>query len=268
MKTAAGSRSPEFAEERRAHILEMVNARGRVTVTELAEELNVTQPTIRKDISSLDEQHKLRRTHGGALAARPLYETQIDTRRSANADGKARISQACLALIKENDSIFLDSGTTTLGIAEALAAEAEGGRFGRSLNVLTNSVPVARALANIGTIHHTLLGGQLRPIADSLVGPVALQAARQFTVNLAFIGVTGIAGDQFSVADLGEADLKRSLLGQAHRVVVPMDVSKMGLTDFVTLCRLDEISTLVTDEDNDYLATLCKGKGVELIVAP
>lgn len=267
MKTA-GSRAPEFAEERRAHILEMVNARGRVTVTELAQELNVTQPTIRKDISTLDEQHKLRRTHGGALATKPLYETQIDTRRYANADGKARISQICLTMIKENDSIFLDSGTTTLGIAEALATEAEGGRFGRSLNVLTNSVPVARILANVGTIHHTLLGGQLRPIADSLVGPVALQGAQQFTVNLAFIGVTGIAGNQFSVADLGEADLKRTMMGQAHRVVVPMDGSKVGLTDFVTLCRLDEISTLVTDTNNEYLEAICKAKGVELVVAP
>ena len=263
----------EFAEERRAHILEIVNARGRVMVTELADQLRVTQPTIRKDISTLDQQRKLRRTHGGALAVKPSHEIQIDSRRSANAEGKRRIAQACLSLINENDSIFIDSGTTGLAIAEALveatdAATTARPRFGPSLNVLTNSVPVARALANVGTIHHALLGGQYRPIAASLVGPLALQAAKQFTVNLAFIGVTGISGDQFNVADLAEADLKRAMIERAHRVVVPMDSTKTGLTDFVTLCGLNDVSALITDAEDHYLDGLCTSRGVELIVAP
>lgn len=263
----------EFAEERRAHILEIVNARGRVMVTELADQLRVTQPTIRKDISTLDQQRKLRRTHGGALAVKPSHEIQIDSRRSANTEGKRRIAQACLSLINENDSIFIDSGTTGLAIAEALveatdAATTARPRFGPSLNVLTNSVPVARALANVGTIHHALLGGQYRPIAASLVGPLALQAAKQFTVNLAFIGVTGISGDQFNVADLAEADLKRAMIERAHRVVVPMDSTKTGLTDFVTLCGLNDVSALITDAEDHYLDGLCTSRGVELIVAP
>lgn len=258
----------EFAEERRAHIMEIVNARGRVLVTELADQLRVTQPTIRKDISTLDQQGKLRRTHGGALAAKLSHEIQIGSRRSANAEGKRRIAQACLSLITENASIFIDSGTTGLAIAEALVEATDAGpRFGASLNVLTNSVPVARALANVGTIHHALLGGQYRPIADSLVGPLALQAAKQFTVNLAFIGVTGISGDQFNVADLAEAELKRAMIERAHRVVVPMDSTKTGLTDFVTLCDLSDVSALVTDAEDDYLSGVCKSRGVDLIVA-
>lgn len=265
------AQAPEFAEERRARILDIVNARGRVKVTELAEQLRVTQPTIRKDIAVLDQERKLRRTHGGALAAgKPAYEIQVETRRSANAEGKQRIAQACMALLGHNDSIFLDAGTTALAIAEEIATEAATGspRFGRHLNVLTNSVPVARVLADLGGVHCTVVGGQYRPIADSYVGPLALQSARQFTVNLAFIGVTGISGELFSVADLGEADLKRAIIAQAHRVVVPMDHTKMGLTDFVGVCRLSDVHTVVSDERDDHFAQLCRTHDVDLVIAP
>lgn len=261
---------PEFAEERRARIVDIVNTRGRVKVTELAEQLHVTQPTIRKDIAALDQERKLRRTHGGALAAgQPAYEIQVETRRSSNAEAKKAIARACMSLLGHNDSIFLDAGTTALAIAEEIAAEAATAapRFGRNLNVLTNSVPVARALADLGPVHCTVVGGQYRPIADSYVGPLALQSARQFTVNLAFIGVTGISGEQFSVADLGEADLKRAVIAQAHRVVVPMDHSKFGLTDFVSVCRLSDVHTVVSDEHDDHLAQLCHARDVELVVA-
>ncbi|WP_382309370.1 DeoR/GlpR family DNA-binding transcription regulator [Herbiconiux sp. UC225_62] len=273
MTTSAENRAPEFAEERRENILELVNARGRVTVAELSDLLNVTRPTIRKDISTLDQQRKLRRTHGGALAATPSNEMELVNRISSNAEAKRRIAQACLGLIGENDSIFLDSGTTSLAIAEALVAATDTGaggrpRFGRSLNVLTNSVPVARTLANVGTIPHTLLGGHYRPIADSVVGPLTLQAARQFTVNLAFIGSTGISGDQFSTADLAEAEVKRTMVSQARKVIIPMDSSKIGLTDFVTTFSLDDVNIVVTEAPDAYLIAACAAKDVELVIAP
>lgn len=266
---SAMAQPPEFAEERRARILEIVNSRGRVKVTDLAELLRVAQPTIRKDIAALDQEQRLRRTHGGALALpKPSYEIQVETRRSANAEGKRAIADACLGLLGENDSIFLDAGTTALAIAEAVAREstAASPRIGRNLNVLTNSIAVARALSGVGTVHCTLVGGQYRALADSLTGPLALQSIKQFTVNLAFVGVTGISGDQFSVADLGEADLKRAVIAQARRVVVPMDSSKVGLTDFVALCTLGEVDTVVTDRPDDDLARACAARDVELVV--
>lgn len=261
----------EFAEERRAHIVDMVNLRGRVKVIDLAEELNVTAPTIRKDIAALDQQRKLRRTHGGALATTPSIEVTIDDRRSSHAAEKQRIAAACLALISPGDSVFLDAGTTTLAIAEHLLAAASGSADQRErvrgLNILTNSIPVAQALAEVGSIHHTLLGGQYRPIADSLAGPVALQTIEQFTVNAAFIGVTGVADGRFSVADLAEADLKRKIIKQARRIIVPMDASKIGLTDFVTVCELKDVDVLVTDAKEDALAAQCASAGVALVHA-
>jgi DeoR/GlpR family transcriptional regulator of sugar metabolism len=260
---------PEFAEERRAHIVELVNSRGRVKVSDLADQLQVTQPTIRKDIAVLDSERKLRRTHGGALATvSPAYEIEVEARRFDHAEQKQAIAGACLQLIGRNDSIYLDAGTTSLAIAEAIAAEvgAAAGRFGANLNVLTNSIPVARTLGARGSVHCTVVGGQYRPIADSFVGPLAIQAIQQFTVNLAFLGVTGISGDQFSVADLGEADVKRAVLGQARRSVVPMDHSKLGLTDFVGVCKLGDVDSVIMDRTEPYFAELCSSNDVELIV--
>jgi DeoR/GlpR family transcriptional regulator of sugar metabolism len=264
------SPNPEFAEERRARILELVNTRGRAKVTELAEQLHVTQPTIRKDIAALEGERKLKRTHGGALATRsPAYEVEVEARRFANATQKEAIARACLPLVGQNDSIFLDAGTTSLAIAEAIASEAgtHASRFGASLNVLTNSVSVARTLSAHGYIHCTVVGGQFRPIADSFVGPLALQAIQQFTVNVAFLGVTGISGDQFTVADLGEADVKRAIIQQARRTVVPMDHSKLGLADFVGVCRLADVDTVVMDSSEPYFSELCALNDVALVLA-
>ncbi len=261
---------PEFAEERRARIVELVNSRGRVKVSDLAEQLQVTQPTIRKDIAVLDGEHKLKRTHGGALATRsPAYEVEVETRRFSHVEQKQEIARACLQLVGRNDSIYLDAGTTSLAIAESIADEAgsPGARFGANLNVLTNSIPVARTLSSRGSVHCTVVGGQYRPIADSFVGPLALQAIQQFTVNIAFLGVTGISGDQFSVADLGEADVKRAVIQHARRAVVPMDHSKLGLSDFVGVCRLGEVDSVIMDRAEPYFAELCSANDVELIVA-
>ncbi|MGE0218000.1 DeoR/GlpR family DNA-binding transcription regulator [Mycolicibacterium sp.] len=261
---------PEFAEERRARIVQLVNSRGSVKVSELATQLQVTQPTIRKDIVALESERKLKRTHGGALAiSSPAYEVEVEARRSANVAEKEAIARACLPLLGQNDSIFLDAGTTCLAIAEAIAHEANapGARFGANLNVLTNSVPIARTLSSRGSIHCTVVGGQYRPIADSFVGPLALQAIQQFTVNVAFLGVTGTSGDQFSVADLGEADVKRAILRQARRSIVPMDHSKLGLTDFVGVFKLADVDTVVMDRSETYFAELCDANDVTLILA-
>ena len=188
---------PVFAAERRGKILEVVEARGRVRVRELAEMIGVTEPTIRKDIIDLHSQHKLRRTHGGAIALRPAYEPDIPTRESVNTEAKLAIARACLAEIRDGDAVFLDSGTTVNAISDLLAGTAIAGSLSdeapvpRNVNVLTNSLEVARRLAAVGHIRHTVLGGQYRPVGACFVGPLAVSTLQQFTLNVAFIGVTG-----------------------------------------------------------------------------
>ena len=118
----------------------------------------------------------------------------------------------------DGDAIYLDSGTTTLRIAELLTA--------RNVNALTNGIAVAAALAEKPTVRHTLLGGVLRPSAGAVAGALAVENLARFTVSTAFIGATGLTEDGITVADNNEAQLKAAVLGRARRVVVPVDASK------------------------------------------
>lgn len=272
--SAPGQRPPRlFADERRRRILELVNAHGRVRVSELAQLVGVTEPTVRKDITDLDGQRLLRRTHGGALAMRPAYEADVSARAGTNVAGKRAIARACLAEVKDGDAIFLDSGTTMIAVAEAFSPDsALLGESGPvpvpvNVNILTNAVEVARAVAGLPGVRHNVLGGQYRVFGGCFVGPLTVEALQRFTLNVAFIGVTGLSELGFTVADVNEAQVKISAMERARRVVVPMDHTKMGAADFVKICDLDRAETVVTDEPNEHLAQMCRDHGVRLVIA-
>ena len=262
-------RKPIFAEERKQWILSVVSERGRVKVADLASLAGVTDTTIRKDLSELDHARLLRRTHGGAMAIRPAYEPHVDTRVAQNAAEKSRIARACLLEIKDGDAVYIDSGTTTGAIATLLGS----GRteFEQSVphnvNVLTNALEVARVLENVPTVWHTVLGGQYRSMGGCFVGPLAVASMHEFTLNTAFIGVSGITESGVTVSNASEAQLKSSVMDQARRVILPVVHTKLGATDFAKICDLDRIDMIIADESNDYLRELCARNGIELVVA-
>lgn len=229
---------------------------GRVRIAELVTLLRVSEPTIRKDLSVLEQQRLLRRTHGGAIAVRPQFEPSIDDRSTKHSQAKALIARACVEEVSRGDAIFLDSGTTTQKIADLLDQ--------LHVNVLTNALDVAAAVADKPTIRHTLLGGQVRPMGGSLVGPIALDTLSRFTVNIAFIGATGLTEDGISVADTAEAQVKQAVIDRARRVIVPLDSSKFGITDFVTVCSLERIDLVITDAASNEIQEICKSHRVEL----
>ena len=261
---------PAFGEERRQQILERVQAEGRVRVRDLAESIGVTEATIRKDIADLDRTRMLRRTHGGAIAIRPSYEPDISERIERNSQAKRIIARACLKEIADGDAIYVDSGTTTAAIARLLAdpgAALEGVRLPRNINVLTNAMDVASQLAPAASVRHTVIGGSFRPLGGCFVGPLAISSLEQFTFNTAFIGVSGIDASGATVADLAEAQVKNTAINQARRVIVPMDHTKIGVTDFVRLCDLDRINMIITDEDSAHLRRLCESRRITLKIA-
>lgn len=263
-----------FPGERRRRILEIVNDRGSIRVTELAEMVGVTEPTVRKDISDLDAQRLLRRTHGGALAARPAYEANVLARAGTNVQGKEAIARACVAEIQDGDAIFIDSGTTMIALAEALAPDlgafddSSSTRGPVNVNVLTNALEVARVLAPAPRVRHSVLGGQYRLAGGCFVGPLTIDGLQRFTLNIAFIGVSGLSHLGFTVADVNEAQVKTAAMERARRVIVPMDHTKVGVADFVKVCDPDRVDTVVTDEANAHLAAMCRDHGVRLVVAP
>ncbi|MEQ7126533.1 DeoR/GlpR family DNA-binding transcription regulator [Actinopolymorpha sp. B11F2] len=271
--TAAKHEGRAFTEERRARILEILDARGRVRVAELADLLAVAEPTVRKDITDLDRQGLLRRTHGGALALRPAYEPALATRVERNVAAKQAIARACLTMIDDGDAVFLDSGSTILALAEELRLAVASGHPSRAgghpshVNVLTNALGVAQVLADVPTVRHTVVGGQFRTLGGCFVGPLALESIQQFTVNTAFLGVTGLSTSGFTVADVADAQLKNAAMDRARKVVVAMDQQKVGAHDFRKVCDLDRIDTLVTDTDDRHLRQWCADAGVDLVIA-
>ncbi|MEV0474602.1 DeoR/GlpR family DNA-binding transcription regulator [Streptomyces prunicolor] len=247
-----------FAEERRHRILALVEAQGRVRIAELQAALKVSEPTIRKDLSLLEQARKLKRTHGGAIAVRPQVEPTIDDRSSLHAEAKELIAKACLQEISSGDSLFLDSGTTVQRIADLLDQP--------HVNVVTNALGVAGALADRAAVRHTLLGGSVRTLGGTLVGPVALETLKRFTVNTAFISASGLSESGISVADVADAQVKQAVLERARRVVVPLDSSKFGVDDFVTVCPLDRIDMIITEAAGDDIRALCQSHGIRLKV--
>jgi DeoR/GlpR family transcriptional regulator of sugar metabolism len=207
----------------------------------------------------------LKRAHGGAIALRPVIERELSQREVTNREVKAAIGRACLALLDDGDSVFLDTGTTVGAIATAIAADPHAAP--RNLVVLTNAINVATTLADVPGLEHVLLGGQVRRSSGSVVGALALHDLQRFVVDVAFISASGFSEPGISVASAAEAEIKATVVRSAQRVVVAVDHSKLGVTDFARICELDEIDTVVLDQSTPALEDLCALHNIEIITA-
>jgi DeoR/GlpR family transcriptional regulator of sugar metabolism len=240
-----------------------VATRGRARIADLAPMLGVTEVTIRKDLRALQDRGLLKRTHGGAIALTPLVGRDLSERLGRNRAAKEAIARRCVEMIGDGHSIFLDSGTSVDAIARALFRS--GGRIPRNLSVLTNALDIAEAAAQAPGVDHVLVGGELRASSRALVGPIALQALQRFTVSLAFIGVSGFSQAGISVSSMAEAEVKATVIENARKVVVPLDHTKVGATDFARVCGLDEIDVVVMDKRVPAVEELCAAHDVQLV---
>ena len=179
------SRPLDFAEQRRRKIVELVRREGSVRLAELTEPFGVSEPTLRKDLTALEKDGLLRRTHGGAVALETRPITTNNARKAHNIEAKRAIAEVCAGLVEEGQSLYLDSGTTIEVFAEHLRPEA--------INVLTNAPGVAEAVCETPRIRHTLLGGEYNRVGAALTGAITVETLERFHVDTAFIGVSGIA---------------------------------------------------------------------------
>lgn len=256
-----------FAVERRDRIARILNERGRVRTAELAALLGVTEPTIRKDIADLEALGLLVRAHGGAVARGSMAEVDLATRESTFAAEKRRIARACYDLIGDGDAVFIDGGTTQLEVARAVLTEAAAApTHPRGIKILTNSFAVAELCADLRE-PPIVLGGRYRPSGACFVGPVTMSTLRQFRIDIAFVGTSGIDDAALYAADVAEAEVKAEAVQRAARTVVPLDHSKVGTTDFVTVCALSLVDTVVTDRPDNQLTHWLDAAGVGLVVA-
>ncbi|HEX7393433.1 MAG TPA: DeoR/GlpR family DNA-binding transcription regulator [Anaerolineaceae bacterium] len=261
MTTEPKMDEPVFAEERQARIAALVAQHGKMRTAQLIGLFGVSEPTLRKDLSILEQHGLLKRTHGGAVSVSPPLERELKNRSAQNQAAKHAIALACLREICDGDGLFLDSGTTVLEIARLLP------QSGYRISVLTNSPDVAEMIADCPHITHVLLGGHFRRFSRATSGPVAIDFLSRFTLTAAFIGVSGLTEHGLTVADVSEAQLKENVIARAKRVIVPADHTKFGVSDFVRVCSLDEIDAVVTEVADEHIQNMCDLHSVRLVIA-
>lgn len=250
-------------EERRRSIVQFVNQRGRALIRELAADFGTSEITIRRDLETLSNRGLVYRTRGGALPIRSGVESErnLTEREQQHPQEKLRIAAAAAKIVREGQSIVLDSGSTTTAIARAL-------RGFRNLTVITNAVNIATELAG-SSVEVILTGGILRKNSYSLVGPLAEESLRLLKADIVFLGIDGIdAQTGVSTSDLLEAQLNRIMVSMAARVIAVCDSSKFGRHSLTTIVPLSKLDSVVTDKQipGEDLKALKKA-GVEVILA-
>ena len=244
-------------------ILEAVRARQSATVEELAETLGVTLQTVRRDVQRLSEKGLLMRFHGGVRAPSSTVENLAHNHReSLHSEGKARIARAVARQVPNHCSLILNIGTTTEAIAKALLHH-------QGLRVITNNLNVAAILCGNPDCEVIVVGGVVRSRDRGIVGEAAVDFIRQFRVDIAIIGISGIEADgSLRDFDYREVKVAQTIVEHALEVWLAADHSKFNRPAMVQLATLDQIDRLFTDEmPPEPFPALLENADVQLVVA-
>ncbi len=231
--------------ERRARILQELKEKPKVHVSELSEKFAVSEVTIRKDLNELKRRNLLTRTRGGAIRLPEVNlgnDTTIRDKQLYNYKEKRAIGKLAASLIKENETIILDSGTTTLEVAKNLHAF-------NNLTIITNAINIALELLNYKRFSVILLGGHLRETSHSTVGPVAESSLKIFYCDKLFLGVDSFNLEKgVSTPNIEEANINQTMMAMAKETIAVFDSSKFNKRSFAFIAPVNKIGTVVTDE--------------------
>ncbi len=245
---------------RHDEILSIVSRLRSVTVGELTERLNVSEVTIRKDLSILEDMGAVVRTHGGAKLAEDRNAIRpLATRLGEHTEEKQAISARAKKLVSEGDTVYIDTGSTCLYLARHISD--------MNIRVVTNSLDVMNVLADAPGVSLISIGGGYRKEAGSFLGPAAEEMIRSFRIETCFIGATGISKDgAFSAQNVFESQLKRLVLSVSKRRVVLADSSKFDRTAFSVYAEPGDVDVLIVDSGFEHADELSK-RGIEVIAA-
>lgn len=227
--------------DRRVKILDMINTVGQVSVNELSVKFNVSEVTVRNDLSHLEKKGLLIKTRGGGLKSQRVgIDQQLNEKAKINSREKAAIGKKAAELINDNDTIILDSGTTTEEIAKNINTI-------KNLTVITNALNIADQLIR-DEIKVILLGGILRTSSLSLIGPIGENNIRNFYCDKCFLGVDGIDSQTgVYTPNLEEANLNRLMIEYSKEVVIVTDSSKFKRKSFAHIAPMSKVNLVITD---------------------
>jgi DeoR family transcriptional regulator, fructose operon transcriptional repressor len=250
-----------LAEQRRDRLLELVRVQRFSSLPELAEELAVSESTVRRDLDQLEELGSARRIHGGVLytGASPKLP-HFDAQQPAEWDKKRAIAAMAVKLIDDGDTILLDGGSTTYEMARLLV--------GRPLHVVTTSLPVANLFASDSNSDLVLIGGNICPRSGVARGPYTDRMLATVRVRKTIFSVAGVHDEGFFNNDLLLVETERAMMRAANEVIVVADSTKFGHQSLTHLCPLTAVNHLVVDNGiTEEWRRKVQAAGVDLIVA-
>lgn len=232
-----------LTEERHDRIVNLLRVQGSATVTELAQMLDTSESTIRRDLTSLDRMGRLKKVHGGATAVSEqisINEPDFDTKAALNVAEKAAIGRTAAGYIQNTDFVFIDAGTTTAALIDYIPS-------GVKATFVTNGIVQARALIRRG-LKTYILGGLIKPGTEAVVGSDSIANIKNYNFTKAFIGTNGInLSEGFTTPDIEEARLKTEAIRNSFVTYILADSSKFDIMSAVTFAELKQCC-IITDE--------------------
>jgi DeoR family transcriptional regulator, aga operon transcriptional repressor len=254
-----------LAEQRRRKILDLLEQKGQITVRDLVERFDVSAVTARADLDALASSGSAVRSHGGAV--RQMEASQdypLRFKETLHRGEKIKIGRAAAELVRPNEVIILDSGTTTAEVARHLKA-----RKIQPVTIITNALNIASDLLDAQGISVIVIGGLMRPISCSFVGPQAENMLKEFHADRLFLAVDGFDLEiGASTPDVFEAQLNGVMMRMAKEVNIVADSSKLGRRSVSRIGPLEKVHRLITDSRApvEFVEGLRK-KGVDVVVA-
>ncbi|RTQ92655.1 DeoR/GlpR family DNA-binding transcription regulator [Lysinibacillus telephonicus] len=237
--------SKMFAEERRKQILEILFEKKRVTIQELANAIEVSDATLRNDLTTLEKMNLLKRTHGGAILEEEVEkEYHFSIRQLKNKDEKYKIAKKALELVTDNQCIMLDASSTALELARLLA------NMKKRLTIVTNGINTAMELNNNPDLTVILIGGIIQKSSMALEGNLGVGILEKINIDSFFVSANGFTTanglQDFSVY---EVELKKQMIKHASKVIALLDHSKMNKNSIATFASVQDIDVIITNKE-------------------
>ncbi len=246
---------------RRNQLLELVRQRGFASLPDLASELRVSASTIRRDLDHLEEAGSAKRTHGGVWYTGPSPKLpHFEQRQQSQWDKKRSIARLAAELIQDGDTILLDGGTTTYELARLLV--------GRTIQIVTNSLPVATLFTTSSNHDVVLIGGYVHLRSGVCLGPYANQMLGQLNVQRVIVSVAGISEKGCFNSNLLLVETEQAMMRSGDEVIVVADSTKFGHQSLARMCELTDVDKLVVDHEiGEPWRAKIKAAGIELFIA-
>lgn len=251
-----------FAVERQKRILELLKENGAVWVSKLAEDLEVTEETIRRDLEKLEQKETLLRTHGGAVPINDNnHELSLDKRKKLNSESKAKLAKEAVKHIVSGDTVFLDASTTTFYIAKEIKSL-------KNVTVVTNSLRVVEELIDCEGIKVIAIGG-VATLNQSMVGSIAENNIRSnYFANKVFFSSRGISTVGILDSNEQECFIKQCMMKNSTKKFFVCDKSKINKVGFVKLAQLDAVDCIIAEKEgfDEEIINILKDSNTELLL--